>query len=107
MSPAICGRFTAALVNSFLRHHMPSRQVGLLLVFVFGTLLVVIVLAFDLSLRDRRKDGAQSKHLDEFNTFLSAFWVMSAVFSASWPWEWRAWSVASWAGWPCSNLTRL
>lgn len=59
MRPTIYGRLAVALVNSFLRHRTPSRQVGMLLVFVFGTLLLVVVLAFDLSLRDAREDGAQ------------------------------------------------
>ena len=64
-------------MNSFLRNRTPSRQVGLLLVFVFGTLRRT-ALAFGLSLRDAREDGAQCWRPHEFNIVLSTFWVISA-----------------------------
>ena len=64
-------------MNSFLRNRTPSRQFGLLLVFVFGTLLLAAP-ALGLSLRDAREDGAQCWRPHEFNIVLSTFLVMSA-----------------------------
>ena len=64
-------------MNSFLRNRTPSRQFGLLLVFVFGTLLLAAS-ALGLSLRDAREDGAQCWRPHEFNIVFSTFLVMSA-----------------------------
>ena len=71
-------------MNTFLRNLTPGQQVGLLFVFVFGTLLLVTAVAFGLSLRDRHEDDVHSQRLREFNTVLSTSWVMSAVFWVGW-----------------------
>ena len=71
-------------MNTFLRNLMPGQQVGLLFVFVFGTLLMVTAVAFGLSLRDRHDDDVHSRRLREFNQVLSTSWVMSAVFWVGW-----------------------
>ena len=90
-------------MNSFLRNRTPSRQFGLLLVFVFGTLLLAAS-ALGLSLRDAREDGAQCWRPHEFNIVFSTFLVMSA--------GWLALGVTSLAGsvsggLAYSNPTRL
>ena len=71
-------------MNTFLRNLTPGQQVGLLFVFVFGTLLLVTAAAFVLSLKDRHEDDVHSQRLRDFNTVLSSSWLMSTVFWVGW-----------------------
>ena len=71
-------------MNTFLRSLSAGQQVGLLFVFVFGSLLLVTALAFGLSLRDRHEDDVHSQRLHDFNAVLSTSWVMSTVFWVGW-----------------------
>ena len=71
-------------MNTFLRNMTPGQQVGLLFVFVFGTLLLVTAVAFGLSLKDRHEDDLYTQKLKEFNSLLSTSWAMSTVFWVAW-----------------------
>ena len=71
-------------MNTFLRSLSAGQQVGLLFVFVFGTLLLVSAVAFGLSLRDSHEDDVHSQRLQDFNAVLSTSWVMSTVFWVGW-----------------------
>ena len=71
-------------MNTFLRSFSAGQQVGLLFVFVFGTLLLVSAVAFGLSLRDSHEDDVHSQRLQDFNAVLSTSWVMSTVFWVGW-----------------------
>ena len=71
-------------MNTFLRSLSAGQQIGLLFVFVFGTLLLVTAIAFGLSLNDRHEDDVHSQRLRDFNTVLSSSWLMSTVFWVAW-----------------------
>ncbi|MGH8831167.1 MAG: phosphatidate cytidylyltransferase, partial [Polaromonas sp.] len=71
-------------MNTFLRSLLPSQQVGLLFVMVFGLLALISVAAFVMSLKDRHEDDLHSQKLKEFNGLLRTSWLMSMVFWVGW-----------------------
>ncbi|MEO7391605.1 MAG: phosphatidate cytidylyltransferase [Ramlibacter sp.] len=75
-------------MNSFLRSLTPTQQVAALFVIVFGILIIVSVVAFLLTFRERADDGDEIRHaeLKNFRKLLGTSWFMVVVF-------WVAWAV--------------
>ncbi|WP_309678722.1 phosphatidate cytidylyltransferase, partial [Polaromonas sp.] len=71
-------------MNSFLRNLSPSEQVGLLFVMVFGLLIIISLVAFMMSLKDRHEDDLHTQKLKEFRSLLSTSWLMCTVFWVGW-----------------------
>lgn len=71
-------------MTSFLRNLTPSQQVGLLFIFVFGTLVLVSIYGFVMSMKDNAEDDANSQKIKDFNGLLRTSWLMSVVFWVGW-----------------------
>jgi phosphatidate cytidylyltransferase len=65
-----------------LRHLSVSQQIGLLFVVLFGLLIVVTVIAFSRTLRDR--SDVQLEAHERFKRDLRAVWVGAVLFWISW-----------------------
>ena len=66
----------------FLRHLTISQQIGLLFVVLFGMLLVVTVIAFSRTLRDRSERELDAHQ--QFKRDLRAVWIGAVLFWVSW-----------------------
>ncbi|MEP7100007.1 MAG: phosphatidate cytidylyltransferase, partial [Burkholderiales bacterium] len=66
----------------FLRNLTISQQIGLLFVVLFGILLVVTVIAFSRTLRDR--SGRELDAHEQFKRDLRAVWIGAVLFWVSW-----------------------
>ena len=72
------------MINTFMHSLLPSQQVGLLFVLLFGLLTAVSVYAFTTSLRERAEGDPRIQALKEFNGVLQTSWVMATVFWVGW-----------------------
>ena len=63
-----------------------SQQIGLLFVVLFGVLIVVTVIAFSRTLRDRNDDNREAELAahEQFKRDLRAVWVGAVLFWISW-----------------------
>jgi phosphatidate cytidylyltransferase len=77
-------------MNQYLRSLTPTQQVAALFLIVFGVLVVVSVVAFLLTFREKAgaHDDASHAELKNFRKLLGTSWFMVAVF-------WMAWAAGN------------
>ena len=74
-------------MNEYLRQLSPTHQVAALFFIVFGLLVVVSIVAFLLSLRERRNprhDERWQRELAHFRRLLGTTWFMAVIFWVGW-----------------------
>ena len=74
-------------MNEYLRQLSPTHQVAALFFIVFGLLVMVSIVAFLLSFRERRNprhDERWQRELAHFRRLLGTTWFMAAIFWIGW-----------------------